>query len=62
MSSSQSQSRRLKIIHPLAGCTIPVWLKLLATYGGVDSIGLPQAASASLVTLLGTPVRMYERL
>ncbi len=62
MSSSTSQSRRLKLIHPLAGCTLPVWLKLLTTYGGVDSIGWTQAASASLVTTLGAPLRMYERL
>lgn len=62
MSSSPSQSRRLKLIHPLAGCTIPVWLKLLKSYGGVDSIGWTQAASASLITTLGTPLRMYERL
>ena len=62
MSSSPLQSRRLKLIHPLAGCSLPVWLKLLTTYGGVDSIGWTQAASASLISTLGTPLRMYERL
>ena len=62
MSNSRSQSRRLKIIHPLAGCTLPVWLKLLTEYGGVDSLGWPQAASASLISTLGVPVRLYERL
>ena len=62
MSSSQSQSRRLKFIHPLAGCSLPVLLKLLTTYDGADSIGWTQAASASLIATLGVPVRMYERL
>lgn len=62
MDRTKSQSRRLKLIHPLAGCSLPVWLKLLTTYGGVDSVGWPQAASASLITTLGIPFRMYERL
>lgn len=62
MSSSNSQSRRLSLIHPLAGCSLPIWLKLLTEYGGVDSIGLPQAVSASLISAVGVPVRLYERL
>lgn len=62
MDRPKSQSRRLKLIHPLAGCSLPVWLKLLTNYGGVDSIGWSQAASASLITALGVPLRMYERL
>lgn len=62
MSGSPSQYRRLRWLHPLAGSSFPVWLRLLNHYGGVNANGCTQAAMASLVSLLGMPIQTYERL
>lgn len=61
-SGSSSRSRLQQLIHPLAGSTLPVGFRLLREYGGVDSDFWLSAASASLLSLSGTPVRLYEKL
>ncbi len=46
----------------LAGSTFRNWCRLLIGNGGVDLRYIPRATAISFWTLLGTPIRLYERV
>jgi hypothetical protein len=48
--------------HPLAMGSVRSWLRLLWSQEGVDVRYLPRVLFVTLITLLTSPVRLYERL
>ena len=50
------------IEHPLAMGSLRSWLRLLWSHKGVDVRFLPRALFVTLVTVLTSPLRLYERM
>jgi hypothetical protein len=48
--------------HPLASGSFRNWLRLLREYGNIDAEFIPRILAVSFLTLLTTPLRIYERL
>jgi hypothetical protein len=48
--------------HPLASGSFRNWLRLLGENGGIDAEFIPRIIAVSFLTLITTPLRIYEHL